>query len=230
MKITTAELMDNAFVITINDTRLDSFMERWDKYGLDRPYVFRGFTMRSGPGIKGDYRELDSHVGSNVANCSFSHLSVIKMAEALDFPFVFVLEDDALPCRNIKDKLDSILDKIPDNTDVLKLGYATRHPPLPMLDNGFSYGYSIGSHAYIAFKKYYRKYEYIFNRHNAVADKKLLNYDAAIHGPEKTALAVRESLFAQKNPCEGYREIHPNNTGWMVDLMQKAPGGDQFDW
>lgn len=65
--------------------------------------------------------------------CILSHLLCIYYAKLNNWPYVLVLEDDACPCKNAKDKLLNIVQKL-DLTSydaVILLGYT-------ILDKAFS--------------------------------------------------------------------------------------------
>lgn len=51
-----------------------------------------------------------------------SHLMIVSMAKTMQLPFVCIFEDDAVGCINCKNKLEQVLNNIPEDTDVLMLG------------------------------------------------------------------------------------------------------------
>ena len=72
---------------------------------------------------------------SNAANVRLSNLAVVKMAEALDWPFVCIFEDDALPCIGARTKLEDSLKDLPADIDMLKIGWLCQKN-LQYLDTG----------------------------------------------------------------------------------------------
>lgn len=61
---------------------------------------------------------------SNLIRSTYSHFEVVKMAKALDLPFITIYEDDAYPMIGAKEKMDKWLQdtEIPDDTDILMFG------------------------------------------------------------------------------------------------------------
>ena len=55
--------------------------------------------------------------------CALGHIAMMKMAKAMNFPFIAIFEDDAYPCADIEYKLAITLKNIPDDAEVVILGY-----------------------------------------------------------------------------------------------------------
>ena len=72
----------------------------------------------------------------DTANVRLSNLAIVKAAEALGWPFVCVFEDDALPCIGAKQKLEGLLRRLPDDIDMLKLGWLCKSDVVDV-HNGF---------------------------------------------------------------------------------------------
>lgn len=89
----------------------------------------------------------------NAYKCGLGHASIIKMAKALDLPFVCVFEDDAYPVSGISSKLETYLGDIPADTDVLMLGWSYFKTCPTKISGKLSSPPSDthGSHAYIVF-------------------------------------------------------------------------------
>jgi GR25 family glycosyltransferase involved in LPS biosynthesis len=202
-KITLQELLDHSFVITINDERFDNFCKVFQEHGLNSlPKRFNGFMLPNNI-----YKDIGLIKTSNICNCSFSHAAIIKTVEALDWSFVCIFEDDAYPHKDIINKLQNILSNIPDDVDMIKLGYLIikNKNDLNILNNKLFYSNAktTGSHAYIIFKKYYSIYQKIFNK-NATADLLLMN-------SKNNILTVKDNLFVQYNLCDSYDKLHNTN-------------------
>lgn len=202
MNITLQKLLDHSFVITINDERFDNFCKVFNTYNLNPlPRRFNGFTLPN---------DIHKNIGliktSNMCNCSFSHAALIKTVEALDWPFVCIFEDDAYPRKDIIDKIQIILNDIPDDVDMIKLGYTkinNKNKPINIDNRFYSDAQTYGSHAYIVFKKYYKIYQKLFNI-DAVADMLLMNSNNNI-------LTPIDNLFIQYNLCDSYKSMHNTN-------------------
>ena len=73
--ITLQELLDHSFVITINDNRFNNFCKIFQEHNLNPlPKRFNGFTIPNDI-----FKEAGFIKTSNICNCSFSHISIIKM-------------------------------------------------------------------------------------------------------------------------------------------------------
>jgi hypothetical protein len=156
MKITLEDFFKNSFVLSIDRDRLNLFYELFKKYfknikhNLPRPY--RGFKKKGNTG------------GNNI---KLSHESIVRMAKALDLPFVVILEDDAYPRRDAELKLSEIINDIPDETSILILGWTKKKgkiiqsPDIGKTNSNvrlFNHGSLWGTHSYVVFNKFYDKF------------------------------------------------------------------------
>ena len=121
MKIELEDLIKNSFVISINDKRLQFFYENWKKANLPSlPKHVNGIQLSHN-----NYVNKNMHVNllckTHVSVLS-THLMIVSMAQAMNLPYVCIFEDDAIGCINIKDKFQTVLNNIPDDTDILILG------------------------------------------------------------------------------------------------------------
>lgn len=202
MKIELQDLLEKSFVITIHDDRFNIFCNNFLKCGLTTlPKKYTGFTMPNKI-----YKDIGLNKTSNTANCSFSHISIIKLAESLNWPFVCIFEDDAYPCVDIISKLQLLLTDIPNEVDMIKLGYLSiRNNLLYLSSNKRFYLNAItwGSHAYIVFKKYYQAYYKLFNI-MPTADELLMNS----YKYSYNIFSSVNSLFSQYNECTTYKQLH----------------------
>ena len=78
-----------------------------------------------------------------------SHRGVILKAKELGWPYVCVFEDDAYPCDDIKGKLDSYLNEIPEGWNLMVLGYANLLKKRALNDRWYKCVSSFGSHSYV---------------------------------------------------------------------------------
>lgn len=228
MKISIDDLFRHSLCISVDAGRYKAFAERWKGYGLPVPPMFHGYNMRVG-----DYRELrNTTIRDNVTNCSFSHAAAVKMAQALGWPFVCIFEDDAIPCISILDKLPEYLSRIPDGSDLVRLGELVAPnckvpaPVMAVAEDGMYYSARTwGSHAYIVFSRYYDKYEYIFNNVCMWADGDVVNYSPKVHGDVCRIWMCRDLLFGQKEPLPGYGSMH--GKPWGQEILNN---GEDFRW
>ena len=93
MDISLDSLFEYSFVISVNDERLGAFRRRFLEENLPIPRVFTGFQYRNGV-----YRSAGIVKTRDTSNVRLSNLAIAKAAEALDWPFVCIFEDDARPC------------------------------------------------------------------------------------------------------------------------------------
>lgn len=181
MDISIEELFENSFVLTIDDNRLSRFYNFLRAEGIEvLPKKFIGFTNDNLGGVE---------------NCTLGHISIVKMAKALDLPFIFIFEDDAYPIDNLKQKLDIYLKGIPDDAYVLKLGWWYNYK-LSNLNNKFnlSNDNTWGTHAYIIFKN---AYDFYLNEYNK--DLKLAAdwFFKKMSDANKKVAVSKELLFIQ---------------------------------
>lgn len=98
MNIDIEMLFEQSFVINVDEDRLIAFKERFIAENLvPLPKIFPGFSYRNGV-----YRSAGIIKSSNAANVRLSNLAIVKMADAMNWPFVCIFEDDALPCIDAK--------------------------------------------------------------------------------------------------------------------------------
>lgn len=97
-------LEKNAFVISMNDKRLEMFKKIFKHYNIPEPILFNAATSRDG--TKG---------------CLLSHWAIYKLAETLQLPYVIVFEDDAFPRKNIIEYFNNAIECVPDDWNFLKI-------------------------------------------------------------------------------------------------------------
>ena len=155
----------------------------------------------------------DGNAGhSNKLNVSISHLFLIKYAKMMDFPFIVIFEDDAVPHRDIHRLLPYYLSEIPVDSVVVKLGWtklAKGAPPAEKITDKWDKVKTRGAHSYIVFQKNYQKAIDILEQDNLIVDYSLFAYKLATH----------DNLFIQYNGENGHSTI----TGWFkgVDYLKR---------
>jgi len=217
MTISTDTLLGNSFVIAVpgNEAQLSRFCRlfRWAFPGRRLPRVYRGFKNR---GLGGNY------------NCSLSHAGVVRMAKALDMPFVCIFEDDAYPCNDAESALAGVLHAVPDDAGVLVLGYLSRTDTL-VDDAGrvphseairfMRSGNTWGTHAYVVFSGFYDGFI------SACEEHVNLGPDAFVEKYREVAVSDR-CLFIQFNvgSSEGIHR-HSGYSGAGRVNMASPPAG-----
>lgn len=194
MKLTVKDLLENSFVISIDEINIAAFYRRFKDAGLlPLPKHFVGHTLKNG-----DYSYVKFSQRNGITNCTRSHHDIIVMAKALDLPFVCIFEDDAIPAEGAVDTLESVLSDIPDYTRVLFLGSLSRSTGYdsPYRPSVLEHCYVNGSHAYVIFKRHYDEYLLRMYRENAVADivfNKSSDNDSLLASKENIFMQFRQS-------------------------------------
>ena len=119
---------------------------------------------------------IDEHI-SFPSRCTQSHISVILKAKQLNLPFVVVFEDDAYPCINCASKLENVFCQMPDDAQMLLLGWSSNVKNTQSFSSSFnkiSTHTISGSHAYVLKRKSYDIWLDFFKRNpNATADNRI---------------------------------------------------------
>lgn len=203
------DLFSHCFVINVTNERLLAFKQRFAKEQLPIPKIFRGFQYKNGV-----YKSAGIVKTSNAANVRLSNLAIVKTAEALDWPFVCIFEDDAKPCINAKQKLENSLQYLPDDIDMLKLGWLCQKNK-HAVDNHFCKAETFGSHAYVIFRKYYQMFQNI-------ATKFFCTDVDAMNDNNYNILCTNELLFMQDDRNFKIECVHPNNSRFFHELSSNG--------
>lgn len=202
MDMSENQLFEHSFVVSVDDKRLKIFNKRFSDAGLKIATHWNGAYLD---------KEVYSHLEKSRINeirltmqelCNgLSQYFIVVMARCMKWPFVTIFEDDAKPVENIHDELKFFLNDIPDNIDVLRLGWTSVRDYCPDNIRGIAnekiHQKDIcGSHAYIVFQKYYEDF-ILTSRLNPRADFKRIN-------PDKTHFiySTKKQLFVQENDSE----------------------------
>lgn len=214
MTLNTEEILNNSFVVTIDGERVAVFYKWFEEQGLRLPEKFIGYELTrdyllkqfqflrqlqkfNAPKVVERNVRLFRAISNNV-----SHWSIVQLAKHANLPFVTIFEDDAKPVGNLRKRMDELCSDIPDETDVLRLGY-TKHIKrltdyrrvnlsVPHSDNLIIENLS-GSHAYIVFQRYYDR----FITENKIQPRcDFIKINPTL---DKTVFALKESLFNQVN-------------------------------
>ena len=95
MNLTIDDILKNSYVISIDTNRFCRFKEIFLKNGITNiPSLYKGFKLK-----------LGTYYGCTLKQpsilCCLTHLSIIKLAQINNLPFVCIFEDDAFPIKNI---------------------------------------------------------------------------------------------------------------------------------
>ena len=115
-----------------------------------------------------------SNLDYNILGCSTSHMSIVKMAEYLDWDCVAIFEEDC--CLSDTFDLNFLkfcLDNIPQDCDALALGHSYAITQSKYFSHISRVSQMFGSHAYILFKRGYEKYQKMFASRHYYADRVL---------------------------------------------------------
>ena len=167
------EIIKNSFVVTIDNKRFNAFKDAFLSAGFSEkllPKKFIGYEI-SNEYLINTFKPIFDLQFSKVRgyleqefekfHCIFnsaSHCAIVQHAMLLDLPFVTIFEDDAVPMNGILKKLPQYLSNIPDDCDILKLGFTRPmdyKEQTKSISNSFYVRKTLGAHSYIVFQKYY---------------------------------------------------------------------------
>lgn len=144
MNLTTKDLLQHSFVITIDDERFKWFKKVFKFHSIEPlPRRFPGVTL---------------WYNSPQYNCYLSHKNAILKAKKLKWPYVCIFEDDAYPINNVMDKLNDRLKELPETCKVFVLGHIMLWDIRGEDGNFYRSFKSYGGHAYVVFKDAYDKF------------------------------------------------------------------------
>ena len=107
--------MKNGFVISCSKMQEQEFRKRFAReFGEENlPRTYNGRVLKCALGN-----------ASLAIKSTYSHFELVKMAKALDLPFITIYEDDAHPMFGAMEKMDKWFQdtEIPDDADILMLG------------------------------------------------------------------------------------------------------------
>lgn len=217
MKITLDEFFRNSFVLSIADHALDRFYaifkNAFPSQAGNMPRPVRGFKNK---GLRPSY------------NCKLGHSMMVRMAKALDLPFVALFEDDAYPCIDAESKLKEVLENVPDCANVLVLGWICRsHGFVHDAARGsndlvrfYPRGILYGTQSWIVFKKYYDDFIRICETYPDLA------IDDFVRQFKEVCVVNRSPLFIQYNEHSSMHHMpgytHNRNSNIATDMHPPA--------
>ena len=224
MKLTFEQIMNNSFVVTIDNERFAAFEKglstanipdelfprKYTGYEITDEYLLSHFRFLKEQAESVYHGLVELNISLVHALCNnASHVGIVQLAKFTNMPFVTIFEDDATPVENCVDKINKQCENIPDDTDVLRLGYIYTHTPrahnyignAKVIDDNLIQGWFAGSHAYIVFSKYYDR----FIEKNKLCPR--CDYGKINPSEDKVVYDLKESVFRQCN-IEGRPVIH----------------------
>lgn len=183
--LNTANLNDSSICMTINPKRYNYLCENFKAVGLTPPKLFRGVRWNR---------------GSNTG-CVLAHVTILKMALALNIPYLTIFEDDAYPRPDIKNKWLEIQKSIPYDCGILKLGNSSYRGEIVRINNDVARmksGTAFGSHAYIIRQELYSRL--IQKMMDLNVPDVAMNWEFYLSEKYKPyVLTIDSQLFIQKN-------------------------------
>ena len=161
MNISLDNLLNNSYVVSINNKTMARFNSVFLHAGFKTlPKMMPGFIFTQKQIEDDSFLKATSQVAGKLKygalGCGVSHACLVRHAYLSNLDFICIFEDDAYPCDKILEKLPKFLTNIPDECDILKLGWSKVYRGRIDTNKAHSYGAkSWGTFAYIIFKKHY---------------------------------------------------------------------------
>ena len=215
MKLSFEEIMKGSFVVTIDNERFNVFQKVFSEnniplklfpkrligYEISDNYLIDSFKIISDLQFSEIRGLLEKNLNLIHAICNnASHFAIVQYAMLFNLPFVTIFEDDAVPVKDCIEKLNDYCSNVPDDTDILRLGYLQtdeiyerNYVPPKIINEHFIVQRFPGSHAYIVFKKFFKRFLEI-NKYEPRCDYSKINPTS-----DKVVYALKESLFKQRN-------------------------------
>jgi GR25 family glycosyltransferase involved in LPS biosynthesis len=134
-------MIQNIYSLSINDDRYNYQCEIFKSRGLPIPFKYKGFK----------------NCEKKEKCCLFGHMSIIMMARCLNFPYVFIVEDDAYPRKDVVDRLNFYIQNKPYNCGILVVGRNGESGNITQYDKDYHIVHQrpFGAHSYIVYKECY---------------------------------------------------------------------------
>jgi GR25 family glycosyltransferase involved in LPS biosynthesis len=105
--------------------RLQYFYDNYpfDKNNVEVVYGFDGKNVEQENNYEVDiFNKLSNNLMPGEKGCFISHLRIYKDIVDKNIPFAVVMEDDCAFCENFKDKINNIINEIPNDCQILYFG------------------------------------------------------------------------------------------------------------
>jgi GR25 family glycosyltransferase involved in LPS biosynthesis len=138
------DYFDKIYVLSLkrNVDRRALITERLNQVGID----FEFFDACDGQVLNHLWKKLDNSnfTTQNYLACSISHLSIYNDALSRGFKRILILEDDIKPHKEIKNYFITLLEQIPEDYDLLYLGW------IPLNDDCSMWTYEVINDRFIS--------------------------------------------------------------------------------
>lgn len=131
---------------------------------------------------------------SNATNCKLSHMEAVRKAKANGWPYVMIFEDDAYPCDDVVNEMNSYLNAVPKDAKLVLVGWCS----IWGNDQPFTAPYTkiatpsiSGSQSYILFKEGYDDFLRFHTKHPEKSADNTVFYSV------KPGYIINKPLFIQ---------------------------------
>lgn len=183
MKLSCKDVLSSSFCISIDKSRFNSLKCVFRHVFGTVPRVFEGYT---------------SNEFTPVEKCSMSHQSIVRMAMAMDMPYVCIFEDDAYPMHEAPVFIDQALDCTPEDAKILLLGYNQINKSrgvnekVCLIEPQYGIDFSVwGSHAYVIFRRAYNEYISIWEENVSLGSDGYFSRISPVYAPVKDIFIQR---------------------------------------
>lgn len=154
MELYCRDIISQSYCISIDSKRMENLNKVFTRVFRCVPKLVRGFT---------------SSCFSPIMRCALSHQTIVRMAKAMNLPYVCIFEDDAYPRDDAPLLIDRFMRSIPEDAKIIVLGYnkvnrcIVKNSEVNIVTPSVGIDFSVwGSHAYIIFSSAYDEYLDIF--------------------------------------------------------------------
>lgn len=218
--MTKEELLEHAYVISIDDNRLDRFYENMKKinfYNIKHVIGHLNFSCLA-------------------KNINYTTITLVRHAKINKYPHITIFEDDACPVKDFDTKFKIALDNFPDNPNVVSFGYShckefrNKGKYFDNFKNDFfknmiyinkKYIRSFwGAHSYIIYEQDYDRYIHFLSKFDP--KKSSFDTDRCMHLNNGNFYTLRIPIFVQKNYNEN--NVHKDEGAKTLNKLFKDYG------
>ena len=130
------ERLDTIYCINLNrrEDRWEQFKTLWDPLDL-KIEKFSAVDAHNISFEEGSYRNDDEFHSKSSLACALSHIQVLERAIYSGHKEILVLEDDAHPCQQFKERFDVCYNQLPEDYNFCYLGGSNKYPPVRITEN-----------------------------------------------------------------------------------------------
>lgn len=194
------KFFEHAFYITVDRDREVRFLNRFfRKFGCT-PRRWEGFRLRiSGRG-----------------NIAITHMSIVKMAKALDWPYVCIFEDDAYPRADARDMLRHCVMNFPDDASIVYLGWVRVQSKRDRNIEAYGDCWTgidakvVGAHAWVIFRKAYDEFIDRVHTIDEHVDISMSNFGGQYRTRDPIFIQYHEKLSTNNGSGYFFWGLHPD--------------------